>query len=313
MREYPLVTDIGEPVTISSTLVEDPELSFASNAAPVCVVTLEDGTRCVCIGEARPLRELDEELPHLDGDRQLTEDVPRDPAEWIAENLVRGCRVTVTGRPATVRATPAWDELVDEGYFPTRMLLIDRFTQDDGCTWAQDNGAASPWLQNHHLAHSSAASLRWRFISSGGSRRLGGAGVDGGLAARVARGRARGATRVERLPSTRERRRPGTLSKADRVRGRVYANLSSWTASPWGLSPSSQAMGLRSIRWARNSLLFPGRPRLANSHRADPCPSRSLQVSAAVSRRWHVSRRPWGGGRPPGFLAERPAWCLRQR
>jgi hypothetical protein len=97
--EYPRITDADEqPTTIDVILASDPELRFDGQPQRRAICTLygADGSIAVAISD------LPEDLEHG----------PRTLAEQLAESMMTGGRITLTGRWAT-RA--GFDERIQDG------------------------------------------------------------------------------------------------------------------------------------------------------------------------------------------------------
>jgi hypothetical protein len=132
--EYPIITDVDEhSTTVDAVLDEDPELRFTPLSRPrrtVCIVYLLDGAPAVAIGN--PPEDLEPGRAPL--------------AELLADSIEGGCRITLTGRWATVQITDDpdprdWPDGIAE---PRRMLLIDRFEHtEEHPEWGQPWTAAT--------------------------------------------------------------------------------------------------------------------------------------------------------------------------
>jgi hypothetical protein len=114
--EYPRITDVHEqPTTIDVILASDPELR--SDGQPqrraICTLYGADGSIAVAISD------LPEDLEHG----------PRTLAEQLAESMMTGGRITLTGRWATVQLedVPDYRHRLGELAQRRRMLLLDGF------------------------------------------------------------------------------------------------------------------------------------------------------------------------------------------
>jgi hypothetical protein len=114
---YPIITDIDEqPTTVEVVLADDPELRFAAGEPmrATCLVHSTDGSLALAIND------MPDDLEHA----------PLGLAETLTESLMTACRVTPTGRWATVQTDediPVNREYLGDDAGPRRILLLDGF------------------------------------------------------------------------------------------------------------------------------------------------------------------------------------------
>jgi hypothetical protein len=114
---YPIITDVDEePTTVEVVLADDPELRFVAvePTRAVCLLHSTNGSLALAIND------MPDDLEHA----------PLGLAETLTESLMTACRVTLTGRWATVQTdedTPVNREYLGDDAGPRRMLLLDGF------------------------------------------------------------------------------------------------------------------------------------------------------------------------------------------
>jgi hypothetical protein len=113
---YLRITAVDEqPTTIDVILASDPELRFDGQPQrrAICTLCGADGSIAVAVSD------LPEDLEHG----------PRTLAEQLAESMMTGCRIILTGRWATVQLedVPDYLEHLGDDVGPRRMLLLDGF------------------------------------------------------------------------------------------------------------------------------------------------------------------------------------------